>query len=213
MFKLAITVMSSAVIGLFFATLCKAEPETSTLSVPQTSIVQRMIDSSLRENLKPIVDRLEDLDRRIRLLQPSSPSERDSPCPGPLCQPDSSRDYDRGSPCWPSKCAARDKSPCWPSNCEARDKSPCWSSNCEGQEKSPCWPSTCELMRDRGSRCWPSGCAASRDRNWLCPGGCRHEKPRNININIYKHVYIHKHIYKHIYWHPVYRPCWDECGW
>ena len=215
MFKLTMTVMGSVFLGLFFGTVGKAESGTdsSGFTSSQTSAIQRMIDVSLGNRLNFIVDKLDSLERRIKADQSSSASDRDyrdkdkdykdyrdnrdnrdyrekdhsykdPPCPGPVCQPEPPRDRDKGSPCG--------------------------SSTCEGRDRSPCWPSTCELLRDRGSPCWPSGCG---DRRWSCSGSrvCGHERPRRVDIHIYKHVYIHKHIYKHIFWHPPSIPCWDEC--
>jgi hypothetical protein len=214
MFKLTMTVMSSVFLGLFFGTVGKAESgtEPSVLTPSQSSAIQHMIDSSLGNRLNFIVEKLDDLERRIKGDQSWSASDKDYKdykdkdykdkdykdkdykdkdykdysCPGPLCQPEPARDHEKGSPCWPSTCEAHDK--------------------------SPCWPSTCGLLRDRGSPCWPSGCG---DKQWSCYGShpCRYERPRRVDIHIYKHVYIHKHIYKHVYWHPPYIPCWDECSW
>ena len=216
--------------------------ELSVFSPAQSSAIQRMIDSSIGNRLNSIGQQLDDLERRIKGDQSWSASDKDykdyrdkdykdnrdykdyrdyrdrdyvnkdSSCPGPLCQPDSPRDREKGSPCWPSTCEGRDRSPCWPSTCEGRDRSPCGPSTCEGRDRSPCGPSTCELLRDRGSPCWPSGCGEKR---WSCYGNrlCGREPPRRVDIHIYKHVYIHKHIYKHVYWHPPDIPCWDECGW
>lgn len=204
MFKLTMTVMGSVFLGLFFGTVCKAESGTdsSGFTPSQSSAIQRMIDASLGNRLNFIVDKLDNLERRIKADQSWSASDKDkdykdyrdnkdkdyvykdSSCPGPLCQPEPTRDDEKGSPCGPS--------------------------TCEGRDRSPCWPSTCGLLRDRGSPCWPSGCGSKR---WSCYGShlCGYERPRRVDIHIYKHIYIHKHIYKHVYWHPPYIPCWDEC--
>lgn len=215
MFKLTMTVMGSVFLGLFFGTVCKAESGTdsSGFTPSQSSAIQRMIDASLGNRLNFIVDKLDNLERRIKADQSWSASDKDkdykdyrdnkdkdykdyrdnkdkdyvykdSSCPGPLCQPEPPRDHEKGSPCGPS--------------------------TCEGRDRSPCWPSTCGLLRDRGSPCWPSGCGNKR---WSCYGShlCGYERPRRVDIHIYKHIYIHKHIYKHVYWHPPYIPCWDEC--
>ena len=190
MFKLTMTVMSSVFLGLFFGTACRAESATESpaFTSSQTSAIQHMIDVSLGNRLNSIAEKLDDLERRIKGDQSWSASDKDykdykdyrdykdykdkdygykDSCPGPLCQPEPPRDHEKGSPCW--------------------------SSTCETHDKSPCWPSTCELLRGRGSPCWPSGC---RDKEWSCSGShlCRHERPRNIDIRIYKHVYIHTSI-------------------
>jgi len=230
MFKLTMTVMGSVFLGLSFATLCKAESgaESSPTGVPQTTI-QRLINLSLSQSLEPVLKKLQELEQKIKGNQsypssdkenqsyPSSDkrdqsdpaddkqnqsypaSDEDPPCRGPLCQPESSRDRYR----------------------DRYKGSPCWSSNCEVRDRSPCEPSTCELLRERGSPCWPSGC---REKEWPCHESCRHERPRNADIHIYKHIYLHKHVYKHVHYYPLYPPayppayppfcppCWD-CDW
>jgi hypothetical protein len=129
MFKLAATVMGSVFLGLVFATISKGDPptESAPLNSNQVSIVEHLIDSSVRENIKPILDRLEDLERRTREIQsstssdqegrargiqPSASSDQEPPCPGTSrCPLESGRD--KGAPCRPSTCErAHDKA--WP---------------------------------------------------------------------------------------------------
>jgi hypothetical protein len=107
MFKLAATVMGSVFLGLVFATIGKSDPptESATLNSNQVSVVQNLIDSSVRENIKPILDRLDDLDRRTRGIQSSASSDQEPP-------PLESRP-DKGSPCWPSTCE-RAHDTAWP---------------------------------------------------------------------------------------------------
>jgi hypothetical protein len=111
MFKLAATVMGSVCLGLLFGTAVKGDPPTESAprSSNQTAVIQRMIDASERESLKSVLDKLDDLERRIKESQSSTStststsSESDRPCPeGSLCPPESERD--REPPCRPSAC-------------------------------------------------------------------------------------------------------------
>jgi hypothetical protein len=207
MFKLTMTVMSSIFLGLFFGTICRAESgmESSAFTPSQRSAIQNMIDLSLKDRLNFIADRLDDLERRLKGDQSWSANDKDYRDYKDKDYKDykdyKDKDYAYKDPSCPGPL-------CQPEPPRDREKgSPC----CDAHEKSPCSPSTCELLRDRGSPCWPSGCG----EKWSCNGShlCRHERPRNIDIHIYKHVYVHKHIYKHVYWRPPPIPCWDECGW
>jgi hypothetical protein len=120
MFKLAATVMGSVFLGLVFATISKGDPPTepAPLNSNQVSIVEHLIDSSVRENMKPILDRLQDLERRTREIQAAAssdqegrtreiqseaPSDQEPPCSGTSRCPLESGPA-KGSPCWPSTC-------------------------------------------------------------------------------------------------------------
>jgi hypothetical protein len=203
MFKLAALVMGSVFLGLVFATISKGDPptESAPLNSNQVSIVEHLIDSSVRENIKPILDRLEDLERRTREIQSSTSSDQEGRTRG--IQSSASSDQEgrtRGT----QSSASSDQEP-----------------PCPGTSRCPLEPG-----RDKGSPCWPSTCERAHDKAWPCPGpaSCRDEQPRHIDIHAYKHIYVHKHIYKPVYYKPVYykpvywrpqyyRPPWDDCGW
>ena len=76
MSKLTMTVMGSVFLGLLFGTVCKAEPGTdsSGFTPSQSSAIQRMIEASLGNHLNFIVDKLDDLERRIKADQSWSAS-------------------------------------------------------------------------------------------------------------------------------------------
>jgi hypothetical protein len=105
MLKLATLVMGSAFLGLSFATVCKGDPpaESAPRGSNQISVIQHMIDASEREDLKSIMDKLDDLERRIKDRQSLTSSDNDRPCPpGSVCSSES--EPDRELPCRSSTC-------------------------------------------------------------------------------------------------------------
>ena len=97
MFRLAATVLGSVFLGLLFGTACKSDPPN------QTSVIQHMIDASERESIRSVLDKLDDLERRVKETQSLTSSDKEPPCVGTsVCPLESGRD--RGSRCGSSTC-------------------------------------------------------------------------------------------------------------
>jgi hypothetical protein len=212
MFKLAAAVMGSVFLGLVFATISKGDPpaESPALNSNQVSIVEHLIDSSVKENIKPILDRLQDLERRTREIQAATSSGQE----GRTSEIQSAASGDQEPPC------------------TGTTRCPLESERAKG---SPCWPSTCERAHNNWVCSGPPFCQDEQARHI----DIHVYKPTYVHKHTYKHAYWRPAYYRPppayyrlspayyrpspayyrpspAYYRPpppYYSPPWDDCGW